>query len=1344
MPFSSCKILARLNHGVGNEMSDAQEEIDNAGGGSGSYAVAGYDYQIDVSVWLALDLALASKLTQELVLEPGSEEDIEASLQEFEPSHVTSNAQLDSYRLVVQVKLRTGDAWTVNGIKTLLNHGSDTRASAATRLADPQIRYLLVTNAALNGGTRNLSVRRASVWPSATAMPSSIKKSLPTGAAGRVAVVGNLDQEKLAGEIKRLLTESFRVPNARWKECFKKLHEEARVRVCGAGLGRWKRHDLEKVIRDFEGYIASSPELEHYVHPTNWNELRKAMTERHAALIIGQSGTGKTLATKKLYEELRQEIHGLSRVLITHGPQQLRDDTTNAPVLYDIEDPWGRFDFEPNSRPWNDQLSQLLSSARPDRMIVVTSRLDVAQSAKILKDIEPWLVRLEAEHYGKSERQRLYRTRIPALPRELQLVTKQNERQVLDELATPLEIQKFFDALLTLDRKGLANPGRLIRDAIQQAHETSIERTVIEQIKVRADERASAVIWGLLKANDKLSLQLLRVIEEELAERDPLLINGVEPLVSFFVAARNLRQTETVVTYYHPRVEAGIQRALEENGLLVRKTLRHLIDILVSPDGPGESWGTATAVKIVASSKLHPEFKLTPSTEAQTKVDTWLAKALQTTGKDFESNLKLAAAAGSSGSTVSEVARYLLNRPDRSWPNMMAWGAPEHDDCWYAQIRADSATKPLIETFIRDILPNARDEYGKSFSKEVGRLASNLSDAFLAAAARSVHYGVFQTSETIAEGALSDLDGFEAIVDSAIKVLTPTEAERQKSHELHLAIVNGEYDEEYAEYLANDDDGFTASEFIGAYVSRVRDTRGWQQIAQHRHLNSLRYYWLKALQQLNAKSLADEVAGVFAASFDTEDERYLWFVLEKFWDDCFSDPLRKRVIEGHASEDVRSAALICMIERLPDQIGVIIGNLLAGDQHARLTQLAMELGHLRIKHAWLDGKNHIASAEGAVSNLPALYQEISEAALALKIDKTPSLSSEALEFLSGMSAVDADLRGFRVALNSYFDFDVKDDVRWLLTHCDDNDIAIGAIKAAIRHKMHSEVEAALTHRFAHVVSHALIAIAEHMPAPLPMHLLSLAEAKGNPVRQALVGLLDKKPHSIHLPTLLALAKDTWTNHSNYNYEEADFPIAQAAVAAIGKLGSIDDSTAKDLWEIALESRDSTVRYEILKLVAVAAPPSSQQRLLELAITPGRGVIRRAASRALLSAGETLGPELIAGITPDLINSRVATVASSLTLLLAWRGDVCVIEDAGKMLAANAERRVFVLLLIWLVKNRDIALTERLTAMLPAGHPAVKLALGDEAGSSSSSILDDLGEPEAVAEVQSYLFPQKQR
>ncbi len=161
--------------------SDAAVGIDDGeDGGSGGASIAGYEYQIDVSVWLALDLILANRLTHELLLEPASEEDLEADLAEDRPGRVTSNVRLDDYRLIVQAKLRTGDAWTVNGVKALLKHG-EVRESAVKRLSDPTARYLLVTSAALNGGTRGLRVRRAGIWPKAADMPGSIKSDLPVG-----------------------------------------------------------------------------------------------------------------------------------------------------------------------------------------------------------------------------------------------------------------------------------------------------------------------------------------------------------------------------------------------------------------------------------------------------------------------------------------------------------------------------------------------------------------------------------------------------------------------------------------------------------------------------------------------------------------------------------------------------------------------------------------------------------------------------------------------------------------------------------------------------------------------------------------------------------------------------------------------------------------------------------------------------------------------------------------------------------------------------------------------------------------------------------------------------------
>jgi hypothetical protein len=99
-------------------------------------------------------LLVASKLSQELELEPPSEEDSEAEMIETIPGRLTSNVPVENYTLVVQAKWRSGDAWTVPSIKTLLEYGSDRPVSAAKRLADPHIRYVLVTGAALNGGVQ--------------------------------------------------------------------------------------------------------------------------------------------------------------------------------------------------------------------------------------------------------------------------------------------------------------------------------------------------------------------------------------------------------------------------------------------------------------------------------------------------------------------------------------------------------------------------------------------------------------------------------------------------------------------------------------------------------------------------------------------------------------------------------------------------------------------------------------------------------------------------------------------------------------------------------------------------------------------------------------------------------------------------------------------------------------------------------------------------------------------------------------------------------------------------------------------------------------------------------------
>jgi hypothetical protein len=1313
---------------------------DELNGGAGGLSIAGYEYQVDVSVWLALDLVLSSKLTEELVLEPKTEEDIEADLSEFEPGQITSKVRMDGYRLVVQAKLRTGDAWTVAGVKALLKHG-ERRESAAQRLADPSCRYLLITSAALNGETRKLRVRHAGIWPKDTDMPVSIRTQLPPGAAGRVAIVGDQDEERLAFHIKRLLTESFRVPNTRWEACRRTLRDEARSRIGGAGGGRWTRAELERLVKLYDGYIANSPELDRYVQPKNWVDLKNAMEKRSAVLIIGQSGTGKTMASRMLYEDLRKHIAGLARVAITLGPQQLRDDRTEPPVLYDIEDPWGRFDFDPSSRPWNDQLAGFLGAARPGRLIVATSRLDVAQSAGALDTVKPWLVSLEAEHYGTDERRRLYRTRIDLLPRKLQPAAKGNEASVLAALATPLEIQKFFDALPAFDTDQLRNSAAAVAEAIRLAHQNSIERTVIDQIEQRGDVRAAAIIWGLLKANDRLSLGLVRSAEDELAERSVHFEKGVSPLIEFFVAARNLRQVEASVTYYHPRVEAGIEKALERNRLVATKTLRALIDVLVSLDGTGEAWGVAASARLIAAADRRPNIKPVPAPRAQAAIDSWLSGELAKGGKDFEANLNLAAAAGSIDSNVSEAARFLLHRPDQSFGAMDKWGASPHDDSWYERLRTDPAIRTLIETFIVEVLPSTRDRFDKDFVIDVKRLAGCLTQAFMTAASKAVYHGVMYSSDAIVEGALDDIHGFERIVDTAVDVLSPSDAELIKARETQLALINREYSEYYADHLANNEDGYTAREFLEAYVDRVRATFGWPMLAKHRHRDELRSHWFRALAKEDTPN-HEEIAGAFAVGYGTDDEDDLWNVLRKAWDPRFGDFLVKRVLEGHHNQRVRVAALSCLVERESDRLSAIASDLLRRGQEARLVTVAVELGEMRQRRSHPDNSRQVHTAASAAGALPIPYPEISICAFSLASNQSPTLSEAARNLIARVSITDENLRAFRLEIARHIAIPVKEDVRWMLAYSNDNDGTVLAIEIAIRDGMSAEVDASLQHKFADVVARALTAIATPMSAPLPSHLLAFAEAKGSPVRNALVAILGAKPHFDHLPALLRLVQDKWSSRDAYYGDDEDYPIARCAARAIGKLDYIDVTTAGELYRIAIDTRDPDLRYEIFSLLAGSGKVEMQELLLDLAVNPGRVPVRRAAAHALMLCFDRVLLEVVGRISAPVIASEIEPVASRLLMLVALRGEFQQNLSIAESLATNHNRRVLLLLVIWLMRDRDQDTSNRIASMLPAGHAAVLRALSGANSEITSGMLDDLGDQLNADQVMLFMVPKK--
>lgn len=1315
--------------------------------GSGAAALAGYDYQIDASIWLALDLMLSRKLTDTVTLEPASEEDLEATLAEFEQGAVASRASIDGYQLVVQAKRREGDAWRVSDLKRLLLHGSEKRVSAAERLKDPKTRYVLVTSAALNGKTRDLKVRRAGAVPKGRLSPD-LAKVLPLDAAGRIAVIGGLDDERLLDDIERLLTQALRVPFADWIACLRDLRDAARVRMRGANGGVWRREELAEIIGRHGGYLAADPRLERYVHPTNWSALKARMRDHHAALIVGQSGTGKTEATRKLFEELSAEIPGLKHVPIRLGPDQLRDDRTPGPVLYDIEDPWGRVDFDPDRMPWNDQLARFMSRATGQRMIIATTRSDVLHSAGAQGAVAGWLFRLEAEHYGPAEKVRLYRTRIDQLPREIQVLAAESERRVLAELATPLEIDKYFDALRHLFREDPAGVHVHVLTALSRAHQNAIEATVAAQIEQRKDVRAAAVLWGLLKAGDKVSLRHLPRIEEALADQSEAFIRGVMPLVDVFGAARNLRIGHADASYYHPRVEAGIEQALLRDRLTARAALKQLITVLVSPASPNPEWGAGTAARITAAARAKLGQTFSPTDGAASRIDAWLATRLSEPGDTFERDLRLAASAGSEASRPSELARWLLHRPDGRFGFFHRWGAPERDPDWYVAMRADTAATAICGRFVREVLPHGHDSYPGGFHKALDRLAGDLTDAFMAAALEIVHYGHITNSDAIAAGALRNLAGFEAVVDQAVAVRTPSEVERARWAQQSLDIDNGVYSDDHAEHLAADDDGLTAGEMLDGYVARVREAAGWRTIRHHRHSEMLRQYWLRDLSRSVKESPdPEEVLGAFEAASGTDDEDQFWYIARHAWDERFRAPLLSRLRSDDADPEVLHAALACLIEVAPEELGPLARRLETEGRADRLVQYAIALGRMSLKNRLpLEeerGEEHGAPVAQALAELQAPYSALAEASVALRAEAVPAPPPKSLAVLEKVANGPGAVRDLKIALSTHFNLAVDDDIRWVLANAREERSAVSAMEAAIRRGMTADVYAALGHRYARVTAMAMKEIAAAQPAPLEARLLDLANERSSYIKRALVALLADKPHPDHVEPLVLLAGDQWTPDMRHSQEEDDYPIARAAVDALARQGPVSAEDLDRVYQIGLGAADPMLSAKIFDLVATVGE-EWRERLFELADAPGRGSVRRAAAQALLGVHDQVSPALAGRITEDALVRRAPGVASRFALLLSASGDYKDVRRVARAMAGNSGRRVLLLLMIWALNDRNADLAGEIAALLPMKHLGVGLALGAVTEPIQEMSIADLGEAVISREVFRWINPTSPR
>lgn len=1287
-------------------------------------ALAGYEYQLDVSVYAALQLLLVDKSASRIVLEPSNDEDLEVDLERFTPGRVETSAQTKAGKLVVQVKHSSGEPWSAADLARLLNHGKR-RRPAREHLSDPDTRFLLVTSAGVKGVARQLLVEDFVLPPEPLDLPAEIKKVVPGGSEGRVAVWEGLTNKMIDLEMRIILCDILKVSLKRWKPCRKKLREEAKTRMKGTTSGLWTREDLIATIREYGGQLASAPELEAFVRPGNFDEMLAMVRERNAIVIRGPSGAGKTVAALALCDRIKKSDGRMDLVFLGSNdePASIRALSNIGPRLIYLEDPWGSYDLEKGAKSWTDQLPRLLSMARPDFRFVVTSRTDILREAQGFDALRPWSIDLDSEAYRNGELDKIYDKRMDLLRTDMQSKALEFRKEVLDELETPLELDLFFRKL-----QDGPEPGELDHVFLGRikklAHRSAVQDVVVKYLDGIDDRSLAAIVWALLKARGNFDRDQLVEIQRQLraSGKTP---KGLDRVIDRLVATGHLRQPARTVSFAHPSVQEGFEAFIRRDWLSAEEQVVALVSALTTLIGQSRSWAIQTAAQIIGVVKGFDNSgssSVDQFDEASRQViDEWLEHALLERSVDFSAVLNLAANVGTGASNLSELARWFLKGFKRGgdWFDD-DWHPPEFSPEWYERISADGRVPLVVDRFIREFFVNDHHvQYGRSFPILLDRLAPNTAPAFLDVTSRLVGSSRSDIVDVAVAGAVRNLDAYETVLAAALAELKEIEAQYAERVEEWRKIEDREVDSYIEEYhsSAGEDLGYASSRIVSGYVSAKRKEGRWRSLAQHPHAEGLVHFWAQDACWHDDEVEADEIRSLLTAAIGSDGEANAWSAATRHWRPEFEPLLLKRILAIEVDDSVRKALAECALRASPEFLQQCVNEL--RQWPAAVVRFIFDLRHASRNLRKAETKALQAKISSVLSNVEL---EIFKAS---GVKSNASIRNrEALELLESAATTcqieTLDLIGPIMMASGVKSVAIVH--RWLKGAVREGS-AEKAASAAVVLDNAALVAEAKGHQRAQARTIALEHLLKNSLVPFSADILLMEKDPSALVRTALVAALKGRPHPEHLPVLVRLTGDTWSNADHHYGERPSFPIARAASEGLREYGALDDAICERLVASAIEREDRVLAKSLLTTAGRCGSAAIRGLIWQTAMRVDLAWVRvdaiDALTDCLLVEADILSQAAIR------LNRLAGPLAVSSTILLTrhlqLQDAVAVLEGVGRAAATRA------LLLIGVVEmnSKHPKQARQLLNLLDDNHPVRDIL--DLAGRRlPPSVLDDLG------------------
>ncbi|MEO9786865.1 MAG: hypothetical protein ABJF67_04560 [Aurantimonas coralicida] len=1247
-------------------------------GSSGNPGYAGYEYQIEVTVWVALDLLLAKGATDEIVIEPRSDEDLEAAVKDPSTFSLGLTAEGERLDLILQAKTRSGSPWSTAAIADVLlgkdvdqtDKGSKRSRPLEMLQAASQRHYIFVTNEASAEGLRPHEGEHLFDFPEVEELPPYCRNGYDATAqaalAPRILLLTGVTREVLSARISSLLSQHGHVPASKHADCLRDIRDIVRHKVQGADEGRWKRSELLDVLVRHDGSAAPTRDMDHYVRPRSFDAIEDQLDASHAAVIVGPSGTGKTLTADILELDLRRGTPPFAVVGEEHGPGHVRAHLSRSdPVLFHLRDPWGGNRLTPGADRWSGELPKLLNSAGPGRKFLITSRSDVLQSAghELMKELQPYVVSIEVDDYGPARLGKIYDGIAADLTGHARAMAVQHRDRALEELTRPYEIKRF---LVALGRENGEKP-RKIDEILADSQIEAISQVIADQIAPFGLDGAesAAVIWAMLSARGAVARDVFAKLGRRLRKADPPLRPDVEGLIDFLVAGQNLRRDGAALSFHHPRVEDGLRLTFMRYARDAERTLSTVVDVLVGWDRSGEDWGLESGLGVLRAVARIKELDVDLSGLTQERLDAHLEAVALSADKrtDFERALRDLERFGSRDHVPSRLAKILIEGGPETGALVFRerWRAPHVSDEEGAALRSDGRTKTLIDRFIREILPFAHREYHPELVALLGRIGTGFGNAFWDALdSVAGPGGPHENIEVIVTGALS---GDTSDYDRAIARFARSEAEadtwlegfaddtyQAEEHAVDADVADHIIDEPSEQYF-----NARLGMKIVVRLRWARDGIDWIVESPHREL------LLYVLAELVAESpRSPKLAELEFLLKHAEDwvRDQAWRAVQRHWNDGLSDFLMAELARSdlesvsHRQRLVEIAAVHSGAgDPVPDLIQV-----LGGASSERRLEIVYDAIATKLDHD-PKGKDGVATrrarADRLVQNLGEAERGLANGLIDImtggEIRAAASVLPGSAQGLvtSILQTCSIDLAGPLACLAGAAGLDIAATAERLLSTDDarDGKVAIQALQIANGVDLRASLQKALAHKRYDVRREALRALVPDATVDERKHLISVAGDDSADMRLTFARLMEEHRWPEAIDPLVELLADTRNFASRLPMGGAwsRFSVARAAARALGAFAELPGSAIGALLNGACaHSADPFVACAALSALAKQDDARITPVLLTALESPGLdgdGDYRPRAQAAAWALCDRATNEMLDALDPDA--ARVA-------------------------------------------------------------------------------------------------------